>query len=147
MMYLLDTNIVSYFLRGTSPTLSQRILNSMRDEVAISIISAGELRYGLSRLPPSRRAAQLARQLDALLTAVPILALPPEAALHYGTARSQLEAAGTPIGGNDLWIAAHALSQGMTLVTNNTREFERVLGLKLENWAETTDGLKDPHAD
>ena len=134
MMYLLDTNIVSYFLRGASPALNQRILDSAPDELAISIISAGELRYGLSHLPPSRRAAQLAHQLDGLLTAVTVLALPPEAAQHYGTARSQLEAAGTPIGGNDLWIAAHALSQDLTLVTNNTREFERVAGLKLENW-------------
>ena len=134
MMYLLDTNIVSYFLRGASPALNQRIMDSAPDELAISIISAGELRYGLSRLPPSRRAAQLAHQLDGLLTAVAVLALPPEAAQHYGTARSQLEAAGPPIGGNDLWIAAHALSQDLTLVTHNTREFERVAGLKLENW-------------
>lgn len=134
MRYLLDTNIVSYFLRAASPALNQRILDSTPDELAISIISAGELRYGLSRLPPSRRAAQLAHQLDGLLTAVAVQALPPEAAQHYGTARSQLEAAGTPIGGNDLWIAAHALSQDLTLVTNNTREFERVPGLKLENW-------------
>lgn len=133
-MYLLDTNIVSYFLRGASPALNQRILDSAPDELAISIISAGELRYGLSRLPPSRRAVQLAHQLDGLLTAVAVLALPSEAAQHYGTARSQLEAAGTPIGGNDLWIAAHALSQDLTLVTNNTCEFERVVGLKFENW-------------
>lgn len=134
MMYLLDTNIVSYFLRGASPTLNQRILDSAPEALAISIISAGELRYGLNRLTPSRRAAQLAHQFDALLTAVAVLALPPEAAQHYGTARSQLEAAGTPIGGNDLWIAAHALSQDLTLVTNNTREFERVPGLRVENW-------------
>lgn len=134
MMYLLDTNIVSYFLRGASPALNQRILDSRPEVLAISIISAGELRYGLSQLRPSRRAAQLAHQLDALLTAVSVLALPPEAAQHYGTARSQLEAAGTPIGGNDLWIAAHALSQDLTLVTNNTREFERVPGLRVENW-------------
>lgn len=134
MMYLLDTNIVSYFLRGASPSLNQRILDSAPEVLAISIISAGELRYGLSRLRPSRRAAQLALQLDALLTAVSVLALPPEAAQHYGTTRSQLEAVGTPIGGNDLWIAAHALSQDLTLVTNNTRDFERVPGLKLVNW-------------
>ena len=133
-MYLLDTNIVSYFLRGTSPALNQRILDSAPEVLAISIISAGELSYGLSRLTPSRRAAQLAHQLESLLTAVAVLALPPEAAQHYGTARSQLQAAGTPIGGNDLWIAAHALAQDLTLVTNNTKEFERVAGLKIENW-------------
>ncbi len=134
MMHLLDTNIVSYFLRGASPALNQRILDSAPEVLAISIISAGELRYGLSRLSPSRRAAQLAHQLNNLLTAVPVLALPAEAAQHYGTVRSQLEAAGTPIGGNDLWIAAHALAQDLTLVTNNIREFERVPGLRLENW-------------
>ena len=133
-MYLLDTNIVSYFLRGTFPALNQRILDSAPEALAISIISAGELRYGLSRLPPSRHAAQLAHQFDALLTAVAVLALPIEAAQHYGIARSQLEATGTLIGGNDLWIAAHALAQGLTLVTHPTREFERVSGLKLENW-------------
>ena len=134
MRYLLDTNIISYFLRGACPALNQRILDSTPDELATSIISAGELRYGLSRLPPSRRATELAHQLEGLLSAITVLALPPEAAQHYGRARSQLEAAGTPIGGNDLWIAAHALSQDLTLVTNNTREFERVAGLKLENW-------------
>ncbi len=134
-MYLLHTNIVSYFLRGNSPTLNERILSSTPEELAISAISAGELRYGLHRLPRSRRFAVLARQLDALLSAIPVQALPADAARHYGIARAQLEAAGTPIGGNDLWIAAHALALGMTLVTNNTREFARVPGLKLENWA------------
>jgi len=134
MKYLLDTNIVSYFLRDASPALSERILDSTPDTLAISIISAGELRYGLSKLPTSKRATELAHRLNALLTAIPVLPLPADAAPHYGNTRAQLEAAGTPIGGNDLWIAAHALAQNMTLVTNNTREFERVQGLKLENW-------------
>ena len=134
MKYLLDTNIVSYFLRDASDALSQRILDSTPDTLAISIISAGELRYGLSKLPASKRATELTLRLNALLTAIPVLQLPAEAAQHYGNTRAQLEAAGTPIGGNDLWIAAHALSQNITLVTNNTREFERVAGLKVENW-------------
>lgn len=134
MKYLLDTNIVSYFLRDASPALSQRILDSTPDTLAISIISAGELRYGLSKLSPSKRATELAHHLSALLTAIAVLPLPTDAAQHYGNTRVQLEAAGTPIGGNDLWIAAHALAQNMTLVTNNTREFERVAGLKVENW-------------
>lgn len=134
MKHLLDTNIVSYFLRDASAALSQRILDSTPDTLAISIISAGELRYGLSKLSPSKRATELAHRLSALLTAIPVLPLPADAALHYGNTRAQLEAAGTPIGGNDLWIAAHALAQNMTLVTNNTREFERVVGLRLENW-------------
>jgi len=134
MKYLLDTNIVSYFLRDASLTLSQRILDSTPDTLAISIISAGELRYGLCKLPHSKRAAELAHLLDAVLAAITVLPLPAEAAQHYGHTRTQLEAAGTPIGSNDLWIAAHALSQNMILVTNNTREFERVPALKVENW-------------
>ena len=134
MKYLLDTNIVSYFLRDASTALSQRILDSTPDTLAISIISAGELRYGLGKLPPSKRATELAHHLNALLTAIVILPLPANAAPHYGSTRAQLEAAGTPIGGNDLWIASHALAQNMILVTNNTREFERVPGLRLENW-------------
>lgn len=134
MKYLLDTNIVSYFLSGASAVLNQRILDSTPDTLAISVISAGELRYGLSKLPSSKRATELAHHLNALLTAIAVLPLPANAAHHYGYTRAQLDAAGTPIGGNDLWIAAHALAQNMMLVTNNTREFERVPGLKLENW-------------
>lgn len=133
-MYLLDTNIISYFLRGASPALNQRILESAPEDLVISIISAGELHYGLRKLVPSRRSAQLRHQLDALLVAVVVHALPADAALHYGTIRAKLETSGTPIGGNDLWIAAHALADGLTLVTNNIREFERVPGLLLENW-------------
>jgi tRNA(fMet)-specific endonuclease VapC len=134
MKFLLDTNIVSYFLRDASATLSQRILDSSPDTLAISIISGGELRYGLSKLPPSRRATELSQRLDALLMAIAILPLPSDAAPHYGRTRAQLEAAGTPIGNNDLWIAAHALAQNMTLITNNVGEFQRVQGLRVENW-------------
>jgi tRNA(fMet)-specific endonuclease VapC len=134
MKYLLDTHIVSYFLRDASPVLSQRILDSTPDTLAISIISAGELRYWLSKLPTSKRATELTHRLSALFTAITVQPLPAEAAQHYGSTRAQLEAIDTPIGGNDLWIAAHALAHNMTLVTNNTREFERVPGLKLENW-------------
>jgi tRNA(fMet)-specific endonuclease VapC len=134
MKYLLDTNIVSYFLRDASPALTQRILDSTPDTLAISIISAGELRYGLSKLSPSKRATELTHHLNALLTAINVLPLPSNAAQHYGSTRAQLEISGTPIGGNDLWIASHALAQNMTLVTNNIREFERVPGLRVENW-------------
>lgn len=134
MKFLLDTNIVSYFLRDASATLSQRILDSSPDTLAISIISAGELRYGLSKLPSSRRATDMAQRLNAVLSAISVLPLPADAAQHYSHTRSQLEAAGTPIGNNDLWIAAHALAQNMTLITNNVGEFQRVPGLRVENW-------------
>jgi tRNA(fMet)-specific endonuclease VapC len=134
VIYLLDTNIVSFFVRGTSSGLNQRILGSVAETLCVSTISAGELHYGLSRLPSSRRAKQLNQQLHAVLTAIAVQPLPADAAQHYGTIRAALDKAGTPIGGNDLWIAAHALASGMTLVTNNTREFKRVKGLKVEDW-------------
>ncbi|MDR3370538.1 PIN domain-containing protein [Rhodoferax sp.] len=134
MKYLLDTNIVNYFLRDASSTLSQRILDSTPDTLAISIISAGELRYGLSKLPSSKRTTELGHRLNAVFTAIAVQPLPADAAQHYGNTRTQLEAAGTLIDGNDLWIAAHSLAHNMTLVTNNTRKFERVAGLRVENW-------------
>jgi tRNA(fMet)-specific endonuclease VapC len=133
-MFLLDTNIVSYFLRGSAPALIERIHNSIADELAISTISAGELYFGLRRLQPSQRAKKLTAQLQALTDAVAVRELPVEAAWHYGAIKATLQAAGTPIGESDLWIAAHALSANMTLVTNNMSEFQRVPGLKLDNW-------------
>ena len=132
--YLLDTNIVSYFLQRSSEHLTARILNSRLTDLAISVLSLGELHYGLSRLGPTRRAHLMRKQLDALLMVIDVQPLPREAATHYGLTRAQLEAAGTTIGANDLWIAAHALATGMTLVTNNVREFKRVPHLKLDNW-------------
>ena len=134
MRYLLDTNIVSYFLRDASTPLSQRILASRPQDLAISTISAGELRFGLSKLAPSKRANSLALRLNHLFNGISIEPLPVEAAMHYGEIREQLETMGQPIGGNDLWIAAHALAQDFTLVTNNTREFQKVNQLRLENW-------------
>lgn len=134
MRYLLDTNVVSYFLRDASALLSQRILDSRPQDLAISTISAGELRFGLSKLPPSKRANSLALRMNHLFNSLSIEPLPVEAAMHYGVIRQQLEALGQPIGGNDLWIAAHALAQDFTLVSNNTREFQKVTKLHLENW-------------
>jgi tRNA(fMet)-specific endonuclease VapC len=134
MRYLLDTNIVSYFLRDASASLSQRILDSRPQDLAISTISAGELRFGMSKLAPSKRANSLSLRMNHLFNSLSIEPLPVEAALHYGEIRQQLEALGQPIGGNDLWIAAHALAQDFTLVSNNTREFQKVAKLHLENW-------------
>ena len=134
MTYLLDTNIVSYFLRGSPEPLIQRILNSRPADLAISVVSLGELHYGLGKLGPTRRAHAMLTQLESLLTAIPVAPLPREAASHYGLSRAHLEQKGTVIGNNDLWIAAHALAAGMTLVTNNVSEFKRVPHLKIENW-------------
>jgi tRNA(fMet)-specific endonuclease VapC len=133
--YLLDTNTVSYFLRDCSPTLSSRLLNAAPEAFAISVITAGELRFGVKRLGAGRRAAALSLRLERLLESFTTLPLPPEAGEHYAAIRAHLEAQGTPIGGHDLWIAAHALVGNMTLITNNVREFQRVPGLRVENWA------------
>ncbi len=135
MKYLLDTNIVSYFLRGQFTNLEQRILNTEYDQLCISVVTAGELAYGFSRAVPSRRLLNIQTKLDMLLQTIPTRPLPTSVAGHYGEVRSALEKKGIPIGGNDLWLAAHALAEKLTLVTHNTWEFERVDGLKLENWA------------
>lgn len=133
--YLLDTNTVSYFLRDHSPALSSRLLNTAPEELVISVITAGELRFGVQRLGAGRRATALGQRLEQILESFATLPLPPEAGEHYAASRAHLEAQGTPIGGNDLWIAAHALAGNMTLITNNLREFQRVPGLRVEDWA------------
>ena len=131
MTYLLDTDTCSFLMRQTSALLQERFANIAANAVAMSVITHGELLTGLARKPG---ATQLAERLKRLCIAVPTLELPLEAAHHYAQARATLESKGTPIGSNDLWIAAHALATGSTLVTHNTREFKRVNGLKLEDW-------------
>lgn len=132
--YLLDTNTVSYFLRDHSPALTARLMGTAPDALAVSVISAGELQFGLKKLGPGFRTTALAARLDKLLGAIATLPLEPEVANQYGHIRTHLEAKGTPISGNDLWIAAHALAEDLTLITHNLREFERVPGLKVESW-------------
>lgn len=133
--YLLDTNTVSYLLRNHSPALSSRLLGMAPESLAISVITAGELQFGLKRLDAGQRATALGQRLQHILESLPVLPLPTEAGERYAATRAHLEAKGTPIGGNDLWIAAHALSGDMTLITNNLREFQRVPGLKVEDWS------------
>jgi tRNA(fMet)-specific endonuclease VapC len=131
--YLLDTNIIVYVLSGRYPVLRSRIDRLAPGQAVTSVVVCGELHYGIAK--SSRREDALQR-LGALLELVPELSLPPTTAEHYGDIRAELSARGTPIGANDLWIAAHARAARLTLVTNNVREFERVHGLKLENWTE-----------
>jgi tRNA(fMet)-specific endonuclease VapC len=100
------------------------------DAVATSIVVAAELRYGAAK----KGSARLSSQLETILGALEVLPLEAPADATYGNARVALEAAGTPIGGNDLLIAAQALALDMIVVTNNEREFERVSGLTIENW-------------
>jgi len=131
MNYLLDTDMCSYLMRGDNPVLWQRLHQVPEDAAAMSVITQGELQAGMARVP---RATRLKVRLAQLGAGIPTLPMPPEAAWHYAAVRSHLERKGKPIGGNDLWIAAHALAENRVLVTNNTREFSRVPGLTLDNW-------------
>jgi tRNA(fMet)-specific endonuclease VapC len=133
LRYLLDTNICIYALSGRHPQLVHRIDQLAAGEAALSAIVHGELMYGISK---SRRAGDAALRLAALESRIAVIALPHEAGDHYGDIRATLELRGTPIGANDLWIAAHARSAGLILVTGNTREFARVPQLRVEDWAQ-----------
>jgi tRNA(fMet)-specific endonuclease VapC len=97
----------------------------------MSIITFGELQFGAEK---SQHSAAAHDKLTRLAELVPVLALPAHAAIHYGRIRAGLEREGTPIGANDLWIAAHALAENLILVSNNTGEFSRVPEIRLENW-------------
>lgn len=128
--YLLDTNVVSDLVRQPQGRTAAKIAELGEEAVATSIIVAAELRYGAAKKGSTR----LASQLETILGAIEVLPFEAPADASYATARVALEAAGTPIGGNDLLIAAQALALDMTIVTNNEREFERVAGLAIENW-------------
>ena len=131
--YLLDSNILSDLLKNPQGKVAQKIFSlpaAERNSLATSIVVAAELRYGTTKSGSSI----LATRVDQLLDALEILPLEPEADRHYGRIRSELEKAGTLIGGNDLLIAAQAIAFGYTIVTDNQKEFARVAGLALENW-------------
>lgn len=130
--YLLDTNICIYWLNTRHPRIVERLDTVPASALGMSVVTWGELQFGAAK---SHQPALVRRNLEALAEAVPPLALPAEAAGHYGELRATLERKGTLIGANDLWIAAHALAESRTLVTNNAREFKRVPKLKVENWA------------
>jgi tRNA(fMet)-specific endonuclease VapC len=129
--FLLDTNTCIYIRRQRPAQVVARFRQLKLGEVAISIITYGELLYGAEKSPAR---SQAFRDLEELASLMQILPLPVDAARTYGNIRAALEAKGEMIGTNDLWIAAHAKSTSLTLVTNNEREFKRVAGLKIQNW-------------
>lgn len=131
--YLLDTNICIYIAKRRPPEVLRRFEQLEAGAVAMSVITYGELQFGAEK---SRQAKFAHVKLTELAEIVPVLALPEKAAVNYGRIRAKLEQAGTPIGANDLWIAAHALAEDLVMVTNNTGEFARIPDLRLENWAE-----------
>jgi tRNA(fMet)-specific endonuclease VapC len=129
-LYMLDTNIVSDLVRNPQGRAANRIARAGERNICTSIIVAAELRYGCAKSGSQR----LLKAVEQLLGEIKILPFDVPADAEYGRMRWALEAAGEPIGGNDLLIAAHARAADATVVTNNTNEFRRVRGLKVENW-------------
>jgi tRNA(fMet)-specific endonuclease VapC len=128
--YLLDTNILSDLIRDPSGTAARRLARVDEAAVATSIVVAAELRYGAVR----RGSDRLTRRVEDILSEITVLPLGPPVDAHYASVRAGLEAVGTPIGGNDLLIAAHARAESRVIVTANVGEFSRVPGLAVENW-------------
>ena len=128
--YLLDTNIISDLIRNPQGKAARRIARVGEDSICTSIIVAAELRYGCAK----SGSARLRRAVDDLLGEIEVLPFESPADADYGDIRALLESAGTPIGSNDLLIAAHARALGATVVTANGDEFKRVRGMKVENW-------------
>jgi tRNA(fMet)-specific endonuclease VapC len=127
---MLDTNIVSDLVRSPQGRVFDRIAALGGDNMCISIITAAELRYGCAK----KGSPRLLAQIEAILGSIEILSFDVPADTEYAGIRAELEAAGKPIGPNDLLIAAHAYAADVTLVTANVSEFERVRGLRTENW-------------
>lgn len=128
---MLDTNIASELIRNPVGRAAQRA-RAASDAVCVSVIVAAELRYGCAK----KGSPRLLRRVEEFLSEVPVLAFDVPADGEYGSIRAELEAAGRPIGSNDLLIAAHAHALGATLVTANVGEFRRIRGLAVENWLE-----------
>lgn len=134
LRYLLDTNILSDLIKHPAGPATRKIAEVGSDAVCTSIVVACELRFGAAK----KASPALTQKVDALLKSIKVLPLEQTADTVYDEIRNGLETAGTPIGANDLLIAAHALSLGLVLVTNNVNEFARIKGLKTENWLEST---------
>ena len=130
MTYLLDTNICIYIINQQPAQVLQRLIQAGRESLAISTVTVAELAFGVAKSTRSDSRAKL----ENFLSKFPILEWDQSAAWVYGSVRKTLEAKGQRIGERDLLLASQAIALGATMVTNNTREFERIDGLKLENW-------------
>lgn len=132
--YMLDTDTCSYIMKRSNDALLKRLRGTPVSDMCISVITKSELLYGVEVSP---RRPQDEAALNAFLRYVEVLDFPDEAAPHYAKIRADLKTRGRMIGANDLFIAAHARSLGLTLVTNNTGEFRGVPNLAIENWTRT----------
>jgi tRNA(fMet)-specific endonuclease VapC len=130
MRYLLDTNVLSQLMRDPHGDVAQRVGEHTEADVFTSIIVACELRYGARK----KNSAALTQRVEQLLASLEVAALAPGVDEVYASIRTDLESRGLPIGANDVLIAAHALAESATLVTDNPEEFCRVPGLVVENW-------------
>ncbi len=130
LSYLLDASILSDLVRNPQGPVAAQISKAGENNICTSIVVAAELRYGAAK----SNSAKLAERIDLILSALEILPLETPADHYYASIRHHLARQGTPIGPNDLLIAAHALANDLTVVTANVREFSRVPGLKVENW-------------
>lgn len=131
-VYLLDTNILSNLIRDPCGSVARRIAEKGEETVCTSIVVACELRFGAEK----KQSTLLQTRVEDLLTVLDVLALDADTDLHYAQIRSKLEVAGTPIGPNDLLIAAHARSLDLILISANVKEFSRVPELSIDNWLE-----------
>ena len=130
LRYMLDTNICIYGIKGQPATLREKF-NQTAEHLCISSVVLAELLFGAEN---SNQRQNNLRGVEQFAARLEILAFGPKAAAHYGQIRAHLERAGTPVGAHDMLIGAHARSEGLTIVTNNTREFTRMPGLTVENW-------------
>ncbi|MCX7114521.1 MAG: type II toxin-antitoxin system VapC family toxin [Gammaproteobacteria bacterium] len=130
MRYLLDTNILSDLIKNPQGFAAKQVLTINKNKIVTSIIVAAEMRYGVEK----KNSPVLTERVHLLLQTIEVMPLDGEVDKHYGRIRLQLERQGAMIGANDLFIAAHAMAIGAVLVTHTTREFERIEGLKIENW-------------
>lgn len=129
--YLLDTDVFSLMVKGQDEAINARLQTLIKGEAVLSVITTGEYFYGIAHAPVSALREKRAQRLIDFFGVLPLDA---EVATSYGAIRADLRAKGTPIGPNDLWLAAHAKLHGLVMVTRNTREFKRVRGLKVEDW-------------
>ena len=131
MLYMLDTDTCAFIARQKNPKVTDRFRRHRKGDLAMSVVTYGELRVGAEK---SNRYPDSLTSLEIFIQAVSVIPMDPEVASFYGKVRSDLERRGKIIGANDLWIASHCLQLGLTLVTNNEREFRRIPNLPIENW-------------
>jgi len=132
LKYMFDTNTVSHLFRQPTGSVAERIAEVGQDNICVSIVVAAEMRYGSRK----KNSVRLIDAVEDYLARIEVVPFAPPADQSYAKIRLALEGGGIPISPNDMLIAAHALSLGMTLVTDNVREFARVEGLSIENWVQ-----------